>query len=1845
MADLKQEFLDKGLDGKIPTDENLPARDERLDSSVRPEHVLESVESVFGLPGDLRFVGDLSDEALYTQNSTAPNSEPFRHRRLEQRLLFHGADVRAEGTKGTISAGDTLDLDGVDVSHLNGVSGLILVLSNTSDGGSGSNYGTYDVDSTTTGTSVTITSSDFDTPDSDTYIWQVVDPNPSRLMPYPSGGAPGDEEVWLTIKPSNWPIVSYDDEGNFNGPVATSHSLATNYTGETDSTGSRIEVVIDNTGGSTLLSSGQFVEFGNTVFLVQNSSLNDPNDEETLTLDPLYNQEIFPLPSSVSDTVDELYTVGDVVDDPTSSIQAGTYDSIINSPWLDDIRVAEVVDTEDGPSETQGRSADDMIRGGSSENDVGFGIVFYPADGSGNPDLTSPIRNLDNVTIDPSVDQADQEVLFDSQDGVLRLSHPISATGGDLNPAGWTDSNGRPRLFATFFSYRGPTAPNEAQSLKSDAPRRESAGSNEPKGGREASLSYNRTQSSQTFGHDPIQSRSAWRMKDATQNLDEMYHQSPSGRNFGGRRPSIGFFFGQSGLPNYGSGVLHQRRNPSHGFRQVGMIGYDPLGSDEFRNEFVIAPNMVEWDGAREIVGLDRQPHFSFKDGLKKVDNGSGSSTYTISAGENFEGIINDQYFDVDPADGSGLSTSSVVSDLDSKISAATSLSSSEWDIYSPDGQQIVIEASDFLWIGEGTANSSLGFGSDLVLNSERLELGFGWDRLPVNRIRWDQSVSDLAFDGTDFRLDGGAGSDYLGSLRDIAESDEDVRSRWVASGFGTTSSVGDANFVVQSGRLKHQRSQETEGRVFKEYTSSTTVSLPSSSTVYVYYDATTDSIETSDVSNFTSIVSDGVPLWRVRSDGSSQVDAFWDVRDWGHDLEDKEIFTVGSSKGRFHTLFGVLAYLQDLDDYASGGTHERRVVLVSDITYDPVLNTSSSDDPVIPGGTTIDGQGYTVTVQSTTDSYVMQTNGSDDVTVKNVKFSPTVGLGSFEDAFKITGDTRHFRMQNVRIEPLHASVSSGNTGPFTIDSSSNTVNFFVNGFEVTETIFPDISASHSYTAQQVADEINRVMSEAGYVVGAFDDRIREFQATVSGGNIVFNGWHAISFPGSANGFMTAIGLSGGESDTGDEFGSGIIKDAATLTDAVFENCLFSYRFELGLSGASDVRFRDCDISVLNMDVDGADNVSIEGGRFNGRLDVRNYSNVSVSDCVVDEMRTLYIGQSPSPRSSFQATDHSKLSVRSSEVWGDSDSDPIITVENELLYAEIRSGTREDFDLSGDPAYQVFVAGQTISGNLTSSNFTTPTAVSATDAAAEIASQIETDSSPTLTSGDLATASNDFNVVGNPDGSVSLLGRSTISFADTGSGGVEDVLDVSTANVNTPYNDDLAVEFLQTDLKQRGLSSLFDSVEDTAGAVENVDLSFIQCKGGAPARSRLGEAVSGDDTLNGAPGSNLRFSDCEMATGFVVEGAAGNTAKVDISNSDFQDVGVGFLSTGYGTFDASILLQSCDVDVSGMVHGYSVNHDFHSIGSKAQAMFALVDTDAKIYGLNMTVDEAQSVSPPVYGVYVEPTTQFRTVSITDTEITIAADQHNGIGVNDTSTDGTFRSVQLNGLSIINFGTNGGEIGIQAGFSADDYVHGLVLNGFHFEGFETDPSSLGNNYPTGTASNEADLSVELRRAAFCSISSGVSRTDSTALNFKNNQRGENIGVTSGPFDVSGDPAYEVVINGTTVSGNITSANFTDATNASAAEVRDEWGSQIESDSSFTEGTLPTGDFDITVGGGSNIIIAASESIQVNDTGASGLEDILGLPVGETEYAQFTNRIDVDQNIGGNDIPGSIIFEPS
>jgi hypothetical protein len=797
----KDEILLKTLFGKLALDKEASVQEEPLKRKTDSEP-LEIVSGEFAR--GVRVLGNVIGPSLMAQNGGgSPPPHPYKHRRLVQQIALFGGDVRAEGTEGTGNPGSNVfETGGVTVDHLSpGSEDLILLI----DGNNQLEVRTFQVNDAS-GTNLLLNNSVQVAASSAT--WSVYNPNPCRLFPASSEN-PGSETTYLTVVPENWPVISTRlSEDNGGRSTKASYTLESDYNGSTDSTGERPIVDIDNTSGSNYFSTGDFISFetpyntgfNNKPLVVRSSNLS--GGVETLTLTPFYDTNIELMNSNTLDSsstsVHKLRTVSDLFDNIDSTISAqgllGTNNfSPKDSNALDSVRMKPLVD----PSRLQSLSGGGFESGsaesfmkeetGEASDDHGVGLVLFPADGSGRPDLSNPIHNFENVTIDSSVDE-EQFIHVDHSEGAIHLSHPIAA-GDDLNPNSYTDGTGRPRLFATFAVHNGPNAHSSSKEISKDW---------DEIGGRsnENSSAY----FSGGEGEWPVESEKGF-VVNLEEGEDVGYHPSPNDPSAGGSRKSKSISEGgdNSKISDLGIEELYQYRDKVSGRYTLAASGFGqlpspPLGSELDReNQFFFIPDAVESyrtfpDDKAPSLGVRGLHSFRIRKGRPEVR--SKIADFVFASAETLSGWLNEYEFNISVAQGV-YTAEDMASFLRTELQDDTNYPNGSPG-YSDGGvdfeivvesnstnSRIILLADRFLYIDPNApANTTIGFGTG-VIQPDELDLTLGRGDQVASNMNWRTSIaskgpdslrSGLVFD-QDIQWRSQDGGTSLSELADLTDN------------------------------------------------------------------------------------------------------------------------------------------------------------------------------------------------------------------------------------------------------------------------------------------------------------------------------------------------------------------------------------------------------------------------------------------------------------------------------------------------------------------------------------------------------------------------------------------------------------------------------------------------------------------------------------------------------------------------------------------------------------------------------------------------------------------------------------------------------------------------------------------------------------------------------------------------------------------------------------------------------------------------------------------------------------------------------------------------------------------
>lgn len=942
---INQDLLRKLLEGKTSTEDTLTTQEEPLGSGVIPKPSSINFGPLLGSSGDLRFIGDVDDYSLNAQS--APATTPYRHRRLAQQKLLYGAKVLAEGTDGTLTNGSATFTSGLsDLSYLTGfgLANLRLVISNTSSIGSGDASvitTTFGIDAVA-GANLTLDraySSAF-TPLTSVY-WQVILPQPVELLGWP-GSNDAESLVYLCTKPGEWPIR--------NSAVTLDTSAATaQITAE-----NRLEITAE-TSDPQVFQVGDWASVSGEPFYVQDVSYTPgtPNTE-IITLTPFYGSE-FPVDLlNLPSTVTKMYSVADLITDPYTKIDEFLGETVWEAEdgrVLEDLRVKNLVRPDQVPEKFRNSvhgvflSPED-----ATAPQPGYGLALFPADGSGDPDLANPILDLENLTIDPSITEA-QQVFVDYTEGLIRLSHPISLTGGDLNPNAYTDSRGRPKLFAAFVVHNGSALPQASQSLEDYAPGLASANSAQAKRG-----------ASQTRVRVDAEG-----LEISVSSEDDIYHEDDLSE-----REVI-----RSGTTDRGYGPLHEVQYRSPASRRLMRSEYrmGTLAVGDRRRQFIVRPVLVE-EGSADG---DTQYDWRLAEGQKQVDTTTDDLYAAITASTNIVSLIaNGVPFTVTLTPGPAPTAAALAASISGAYTAAEAalgLPAQDFsaDVVDSGGNDLVrITTSGDLYLRNGTAHAALGLATDSVVNPSNIYQQWGFDGDVERQEAYSTTTQDLEASYKDIRL---YESDvYNSSLRGASQTADEVYPKFVISGGAPTSS-GAATVDVASMVIKHPNYDAARGATITEVAGATfDFSAEADGTYFIYYDFTTQALAFIDRTTvgfdplFDSAPNYGLPIAQLQVASSLvPINQIFDVRRFANRALESNFITVGSN-GTFKTLRAACAYVANRNTGTGPTANVQQgaftIRLLEDITLD---GTQSDENVYIPSNTVLDLAGNTITCDSWT--------------------------------------------------------------------------------------------------------------------------------------------------------------------------------------------------------------------------------------------------------------------------------------------------------------------------------------------------------------------------------------------------------------------------------------------------------------------------------------------------------------------------------------------------------------------------------------------------------------------------------------------------------------------------------------------------------------------------------------------------------------------------------------------------------------------------------------------------------------------------------------------------------------
>jgi hypothetical protein len=928
----KQDLLLKALQGKASTSEELTVSEESLPSGLIPRATDVFFGPLLGTSGDVRFLGNVDDYSLYSQSS--PTSHPQRHRRLVQQKEIYGAKVLAEGTSGTLTDGSTTFASGIaDLSYLNApplnasyaLSDLRLVVSNVADQGEDVSelMGTYGIVGVA-GSSLTLdrSFSSSVSPLTEVY-WQVIVPEPVELFAWPGADHTAVTTYACTL-PHEWPALRVDD---------ASLSLTGAVIG-TDAEG-RLTMTVDSP-GFAVFTEGTWADLdGQSYLVVEHVQTGLAPTKEIMTLTPFYGAQEIDSNNPPSD-IYRMYTVGDLVQFPynyRAELGGQTTWDANNRQTLEALRVRNLISPAQLPPVQRHALHTVFLQ----EDDAatvrpGYGLTLYPATATGIPDFSNPVTDLGSVVIDPAI-ETPQDIVVDYTEGLIRLSCPISATGGDLNPNAYTDSQGRTKLFAVYVAHSGSNSPEAVQALSAYA------------GGLATSKRGNteiRVQASPTGLRTQLPGAADLYETQARHEAHEI-------------RPASIFGGGTGVTQHHLYRSEHSRRT-----KESALFSGQPF-SDDRRQGIFLRPDAQE-NGAQRL-------DLRIVEGPKSVTSALVSTWSPITALTNTLILtVNDVPFEVTLANGvtDAVTVATEIQNAYNTAESALGLSVQSFvaEAYTnSSGDAVRLSSTGELYFGFGSGHANLGFPEDTVVFSESLVQEYGWNNLPSRQTTYNHFTKVVSSNYDDHRLNT---PDHTSSLKSAAITLQLSQESYVIDGGDMTDT--DLNEVtVTEVTVKHKNYDALDGQEISVIPGAVFdfTGLPTG-TYYIYADFnpldTNDAPKLSAVARatagfdpfFDSAVNRGVPLHIVDWDnfGVSPL-LFRDVRRYLTNEQDRSVVTVGA-RGMYRTLKGACGFVSERS--RNGATNPLdgafTIRLLEDITLDKSVDTVRVD---IPSNTILD--------------------------------------------------------------------------------------------------------------------------------------------------------------------------------------------------------------------------------------------------------------------------------------------------------------------------------------------------------------------------------------------------------------------------------------------------------------------------------------------------------------------------------------------------------------------------------------------------------------------------------------------------------------------------------------------------------------------------------------------------------------------------------------------------------------------------------------------------------------------------------------------------------------------------
>lgn len=931
--------------GVIATDSDRDVTAEQL--SARTQAIPSDVGPILVDAGSVRVLGDLSRAALF--NDSTPSSHPTRNRRLTQQKLIVGAEVWAEGTQGIVTGTFTFDTGGITVTGFPTTLRLVV----TGGPVNVAVLGSFQVVSLVGTTITTLAPMNLGAG----YTWQLVSLAPAQLLPMPSKtGFAGSETTYLTVLPPKWPVGD-GARKIFEGNIAYNGTMTIQPSGRIQFSGTHVQltpffqtddiVYLGSVGTSTRAGVRARVDSVNFTPGVPST--------EILSLEPLFGEEV--LDYTAATRVTKLAQVRDFTSDPYGLVVDR---SLYNTKeFLESVRVYPLISPVNGPSVLLPNSPAPLLGSGSisfvADKQSGYSLVLYPADISGNPDLTRPVTNFEDIVINPTLDEP-QSVRVDYAQGAIVLSHPIPENG-DLNPNGYIAPDGTRRLFAVFVAYNRSYAPESVRSLKADGPLTGTSIAFEPK-------------DSVYPLAEPLNRVAAWAVR--PDELQE-YHVTSGSSSL--TSPAVAVTSDTEGLVSSRSPqILFQRRSQNIPITNIGGLFFGPsqvngIGANSSSvSQIALYPTAVgesvnPLTGTPLLLDTSVGAHIGFSEGWKDLQfsvpfvvvlGATGVQLYVNDLEVQFSlpiGLFSDGAFQ------SLLGNAILAAGL---AAGAEQIVGRDFYITNPSPSVVILNVRDQLVVGSGTAHATLGLTSNTRIRGVGIfENIFSGNQSGVSEnASWDYNLRSFeqryaTWRGSDINIDLGPSLQGVGSSYDSSYADMIVESD------GPTTYAGDV-VNVQDFRA-HTRIQEYGLDVIRYVPirgDSVSLTGLGSGLYLIYWDRFTRAF----VTILDALVTDktlqtglyqGIPIAKVVFDGADVTDLQTSMV-FAQNRRDTDILTVGVG-GMFETIQAACYWIE---------THNpttRHIHLVSDIVSDALYG----GDSYIPSGVTLDGNGYTITISN----------------------------------------------------------------------------------------------------------------------------------------------------------------------------------------------------------------------------------------------------------------------------------------------------------------------------------------------------------------------------------------------------------------------------------------------------------------------------------------------------------------------------------------------------------------------------------------------------------------------------------------------------------------------------------------------------------------------------------------------------------------------------------------------------------------------------------------------------------------------------------------------------------------